>query len=249
MTAPSETSSQLPQRQLQDARRFASTRGTKARQAHTHLSFCKSNAISESQYYSLKRQGKGPREIELDGRIIITREAEADWRREREAETARNKSQCEAQGRVPPADIRQRHRVKNSPLARTPGAIVGGDRGCDGSEKTTEAELAADARVLEGEEGTSRVTEARRDATCAPLTATARGAARAEIDMVAVTESHRTCCNSRWGISAPCSPTRHGSSLTHIACVGGITNKNNTEKPTIRSLSRRDVEDEGAIHE
>ena len=56
-------------------------------QAHTRLSFCENNAISESKYFSLKRQGKGPREIELDGRIIITPEAEADWRREREAET------------------------------------------------------------------------------------------------------------------------------------------------------------------
>ena len=56
-------------------------------QAHTRLSFCESNAISESKYFDLKRKGKGPREIELDGRIIITPEAEADWRAEREAET------------------------------------------------------------------------------------------------------------------------------------------------------------------
>jgi hypothetical protein len=59
--------------------------------AHTILSFCKSNAISESLFYSLKRQGKGPREIDLGGRILITREAEADWRREREAETLRKR--------------------------------------------------------------------------------------------------------------------------------------------------------------
>jgi hypothetical protein len=56
-------------------------------QAHTRPSFCESNAISESKYFDLKRKGKGPREIELDGRIIITPEAEADWRRDREAET------------------------------------------------------------------------------------------------------------------------------------------------------------------
>jgi|SRR5215472_5252725 len=55
--------------------------------AHTRPSFCASNAISESLYFKLKRRGKGPREIELDGRIIITPEAEQDWRREREAET------------------------------------------------------------------------------------------------------------------------------------------------------------------
>jgi hypothetical protein len=62
--------------------------------AHTIPSFCKSNAISESEYYKLKRQGKQPREIELDKRIIITPEAEADWRRERETETMA-KRQCE----------------------------------------------------------------------------------------------------------------------------------------------------------
>jgi predicted DNA-binding transcriptional regulator AlpA len=64
--------------------------------AHTIPSFCKSNAISESLFYSLKRQGKGPREIDLGGRILITREAEADWRLEREAETARDKTKANA---------------------------------------------------------------------------------------------------------------------------------------------------------
>ena len=55
--------------------------------AHTIPSFCVSNAISESLYFELKRKGKGPREIELENRIIITPDAERDWRREREAET------------------------------------------------------------------------------------------------------------------------------------------------------------------
>jgi hypothetical protein len=56
--------------------------------AHTRLSFCESNHISESFYHKLKRAGKGPRETRLlDKRIIITEEAEADWRREREAES------------------------------------------------------------------------------------------------------------------------------------------------------------------
>jgi len=60
--------------------------------AHTQLSFCISNNISESLYYKLKRQGRGPREIELDGRIIITPEAEQDWRRDREAETVERRA-------------------------------------------------------------------------------------------------------------------------------------------------------------
>jgi hypothetical protein len=54
---------------------------------HTIASFCESNRISPSHYFMLKRQGRGPREIELNKRIIITPEAERDWRIEREAET------------------------------------------------------------------------------------------------------------------------------------------------------------------
>jgi hypothetical protein len=50
--------------------------------------FCKSERISRRHYYYLKTMGKGPREMRL-GRIVrITPEAKADWRREREAESA-----------------------------------------------------------------------------------------------------------------------------------------------------------------
>ena len=71
-------------------KRIAFRRHNKRRKpgdAHTIPSFCVSNAISESLYFELKRKGKGPREIELENRIIITEDAERDWRREREAET------------------------------------------------------------------------------------------------------------------------------------------------------------------
>jgi hypothetical protein len=77
-------------------RRLAFQRRSKSRkpgQAHTRVSFCENNAISESKYFDLKRKGKGPREIELDGRIIITPEAERDWRIEREAETMAKRQQ------------------------------------------------------------------------------------------------------------------------------------------------------------
>jgi hypothetical protein len=76
-------------------KRSAFKRWSKSRKpgdAHTIPSFCESNAISESKYRSLKRKGKGPREIELDGRIIITPEAETAWRQEREQETALRRS-------------------------------------------------------------------------------------------------------------------------------------------------------------
>jgi hypothetical protein len=56
--------------------------------AHTIATFCAANQMSEAHYFALKRAGKGPREAKLGPkRIIITPEAEADWRREREAET------------------------------------------------------------------------------------------------------------------------------------------------------------------
>jgi hypothetical protein len=63
---------------------------------HTRLSFCVSNMISESKYFDLKRRGKGPREIEIDGSVRITPEAEQDWRRMMEAETAERRKAAAA---------------------------------------------------------------------------------------------------------------------------------------------------------
>jgi len=51
---------------------------------HSVQSFCEANNISVSTYYALKRAGKGPREMKVNKRILISPEAEADWRRERE---------------------------------------------------------------------------------------------------------------------------------------------------------------------
>jgi hypothetical protein len=51
---------------------------------HSIESFCRSNGISLTTYFALKRQGKGPREMKVGKRILISPEAEADWRRERE---------------------------------------------------------------------------------------------------------------------------------------------------------------------
>ena len=53
---------------------------------HTVVSFCRANGISVSTFYALRRAGKGPREMRVNKRILITPEAEVDWRREREAE-------------------------------------------------------------------------------------------------------------------------------------------------------------------
>jgi hypothetical protein len=69
---------------------------------HNIPSFCLNNDISESKYFSLKRQGRGPREIELDGRIIITEEAERDWHAAMEAETqARRQAAASSRSAAP----------------------------------------------------------------------------------------------------------------------------------------------------
>jgi hypothetical protein len=51
---------------------------------HSIESFCQSNGISLRTYFALKHQGKAPREMKVGKRILITPEAEADWRRARE---------------------------------------------------------------------------------------------------------------------------------------------------------------------
>jgi hypothetical protein len=50
--------------------------------------FCKRHAISERFYFKLKADGHGPEEIHLGHRVLISREAAARWRAEREAESA-----------------------------------------------------------------------------------------------------------------------------------------------------------------
>ena len=83
-------STPLPKKKKPKVKRTAFQRQSRQRKpgaAHTIPSFCENNAISESLYFSLKRQGKQPREIEVNGRVIITPEAEADWRAAMEAET------------------------------------------------------------------------------------------------------------------------------------------------------------------
>jgi predicted DNA-binding transcriptional regulator AlpA len=47
--------------------------------------FCKAHGISEGFFYKLKKQGESPREMKVGARTLITFEAAADWRAEREA--------------------------------------------------------------------------------------------------------------------------------------------------------------------
>ena len=58
----------------------------------TREEFCARNRISIPFYNRLKTQGLGPRETRLHSKILITREADAEWRRQRETETAKQEA-------------------------------------------------------------------------------------------------------------------------------------------------------------
>jgi predicted DNA-binding transcriptional regulator AlpA len=47
--------------------------------------FCRRHSISRPTYYMLRAKKIGPKETRLGGKILITRESAARWRKEREA--------------------------------------------------------------------------------------------------------------------------------------------------------------------
>lgn len=49
--------------------------------ARTIKEFCARNRISHSTFHELRKKKKGPREMRVLGKVLITPEAEADWRR------------------------------------------------------------------------------------------------------------------------------------------------------------------------
>ena len=56
------------------------------RDAQTIPEFCRSNRISKATFYNLDKIGKAPKTIKLGAKRIISKEASARWRAEREAE-------------------------------------------------------------------------------------------------------------------------------------------------------------------
>lgn len=58
--------------------------------AYNIREFCEAHRISESMYYKLRAEGLGPREARALSKVIITQEAAADWRRQREADSTRS---------------------------------------------------------------------------------------------------------------------------------------------------------------
>jgi hypothetical protein len=56
--------------------------------AFSIASFCQRHGISESFFHKLKAKGLGPVTMRVGARTLISAEAAARWRREREAATA-----------------------------------------------------------------------------------------------------------------------------------------------------------------
>jgi predicted DNA-binding transcriptional regulator AlpA len=59
-----------------------------AKDAHDVLEFCVRHGISRAMFYKLEKLGQGPRIMKVGSLTRITKEAAADWRREREAASA-----------------------------------------------------------------------------------------------------------------------------------------------------------------
>ena len=63
--------------------------------AYTIPEFCARHRISRPFLYKLFERGSGPRVMRVGSRVLITREAAADWRKAREAATVQpNKSEA-----------------------------------------------------------------------------------------------------------------------------------------------------------
>jgi hypothetical protein len=54
--------------------------------------FCARQGISRRSYYNLRKAGKGPRKFLVGTRVIISRNAEAEWEAERQAVKGRNQA-------------------------------------------------------------------------------------------------------------------------------------------------------------
>lgn len=57
--------------------------------AYSIREFCQRYRLSTSFFFKMKNEGFGPRVMKIGGRVLISKEAAADWRREREAASAK----------------------------------------------------------------------------------------------------------------------------------------------------------------
>ena len=53
-----------------------------AQQGYSVEEFCRAHSFSKAHYFNLKKAGLHPQEVRYGNKIIITRQAAADWRRD-----------------------------------------------------------------------------------------------------------------------------------------------------------------------
>lgn len=53
----------------------------RALEAYSIKGFCETHSISRAQLYKLLKEGRGPRIAHIGRKVLITREAAAEWRR------------------------------------------------------------------------------------------------------------------------------------------------------------------------
>jgi predicted DNA-binding transcriptional regulator AlpA len=53
--------------------------------AYSIQEFCQRYRLSQSFYFKMQNEGFRPRVMKVGGRVLISKEAVADWKREREA--------------------------------------------------------------------------------------------------------------------------------------------------------------------
>ncbi len=58
------------------------------REAYTIEEFCRAHGISRAHYFNIQKQGDGPRVMRVGTRVLVSKEAAADWRRARETHPA-----------------------------------------------------------------------------------------------------------------------------------------------------------------
>jgi predicted DNA-binding transcriptional regulator AlpA len=54
-------------------------------EAFSISAFCEAHGISRGTYYNLKKAGRAPREMHVGNRVLVSKEAAADWRRHMES--------------------------------------------------------------------------------------------------------------------------------------------------------------------
>ena len=75
-------SSDALRRRREKKRRRKRQRAAAPRAAYTVPEFCEAHRISRATFYNAKKRGRGPAVMYVEGRVIITQEAAAEWRRE-----------------------------------------------------------------------------------------------------------------------------------------------------------------------